>query len=401
MKYLLSIACNTLKIDFSRRGTWISVLVLPLIFTLVIGVTSSGLGMGGDTRIPIALVDQDGGPLSKAFTDTLGKSEEVVYVAVDEPTSMEYLQNMTVVMVIILPPGFSQNLQNGNGSTITMHYFEMNNLAIAAREAIQPAIARVTSAVLSAQLSLSEGESLRPFTDEAERQAYFERGLALAEEQSDLDPIQVDLVMAGEQVRNNPIMGFKTASPGQLVTWLLFTLMSGSVILVSERKDGTLSRMMASPAPRWAIMGGKLLGRLTLGMLQASVLILFGQFALGVEWGGDPLALVLLTICFGLSATSLGLLISTLSRSEQQASTLSLMGMFLLAPLGGAWFPLEITPRAFQQAVQVFPTTWAMNAYLDLILRGGTLADITLACITLLGFAAVFFIAGLWRFRFE
>jgi ABC-2 type transport system permease protein len=401
MKYLLSIACNTLKIDFSRRGTWISVLVLPLIFTLVIGVTSSGLGMDGDTRIPIALVDQDGGLLSKAFTDTLGESEEVVYVAVDEKTSMEYLQNMTVVMVIIIPPGFSQNLQNGNGSTISLHYFEMNNLAIATREAIQPAIARVTSAVLSAQLSMSEGESLRPFADEAERQAYFERGLALAEEQSDLDPIQVDLVMAGEQVSSNPIMGFKSASPGQLVTWLLFTLLSGSVILVSERKDGTLSRMTASPAPRWAIMGGKLLGRLTLGILQASVLILFGQFALGVEWGGDPLALVLLTICFGLSATTLGLLISTLSRSEQQASTLSVMGMFLLAPLGGAWFPLEITPRAFQQAVQVFPTTWAMNGYLDLILRGGSLADITLACITLLGFAAVFFIAGLWRFRFE
>ncbi|MBN2388805.1 MAG: ABC transporter permease [Anaerolineales bacterium] len=401
MKHLLAIAWNTLKIDFSRRGTYISVLVLPLIFTLVIGAASSGLGMGGDTRVPIALVDQDGGPLAEAFAAALDGSEEVVYVAVDEETGLEYLRDMAVVMVVILPPGFTADLQNGNGATITLHYFEMNTLAIATREAIQPAIARVTSAALAAQLSVHEAEALRPFADDTERQAYFARSLELAEEQSALDPIRVQMVMSNEEVAGNPVMGFETASPGQLVTWLLFTLMAGSVILVGERNDGTLRRMLASPAPRWAILGGKLLGRLALGMLQAAVLILFGQFALGVDWGSAPLALALLTVCFGLAATALGMLVSTIARSEQQASTISLLGMFLLAPLSGAWFPLEITPRAFQRAVQVIPTTWAMNGYMDLILRGGGMAEVWLPCAILLCFAGLFFVTGLWRFRYE
>ena len=399
MKHLLTITRNTLKIDFSQRGTYISVFVLPLIFTLVIGVAGSGLGMGGDSRVPLALVDQDGGPLAQAFTAALDESEEVVYVAVDEATAMQYLQDMAVVMVVILPPNFTTDLQNGHGAAITLHYFEMNTLAIAMREAIQPAVARVTRTALSAQISLEEAEALRPFADEAERQIYFERSLELAQEQAATDPIGVQLVMAEGEVSANPVMGFASASPGQLVTWLLFTLMAGSVALVSERKDGTLRRMMSTPAPRWAILGGKLLGRLALGMLQAAILILFGQFALGVEWGNAPLAMVTLTICFGLAATALGMLISTFARSEQQASTMSLMGMFLLAPLGGAWFPLEITPKAFQNAVQVFPTTWAMRGNLDLILRGKGLADVLLPCATLLGFAALFFIIGLWRFR--
>jgi ABC-2 type transport system permease protein len=399
MKHLLSIAWNTLKIDFSQRGTYISVFVLPLVFTLVIGAASSGLGMGGDSRVPLALVDQDGGPLAQAFTAALDESEEVIYVAVDEATAMQYLQNMSVVMVVVLPPNFTTDLQNGHGAAITLHYFEMNTLAIAMREAIQPAVARVTRAALSAQISVNEAETLRPFADEAERQTYFERSLELAQEQAAADPIGVQLVMAQEESSANPVMGFASASPGQLVTWLLFTLMAGSVALVSERKDGTLRRMMSTPAPRWAILGGKLLGRLTLGMIQAAVLILFGQFALGVKWGNAPLAMILLTVCFGLAATALGMLISTFARSEQQASTLSLMGMFLLAPLGGAWFPLEITPKAFQQAVQVFPTTWAMRGYLDVILRGKGLADVLLPCAVLLGFAVVFFAIGLWRFR--
>lgn len=401
MKHLLAIAWNTLKVDFSRRSTYMLVLVLPLLFTLVIGAASSGLGSGGDSRVPIALVDQDGGPLAQAFIDELGKSEEVVYVVVDKATGLQYLQELAVVMVVILPPDFSQDLQGGNAVTIALHYFEMNTLAMAVREAIQPAIARVTRAALAAQLSVDEAESLRPFASEAERQAYFERSLEMAEGEAAVDPIRVQLVMAGEEVAANPTMGFASASPGQLVTWLLFTLMGGAAVLVGERRDGTLRRMLSSPAPRWAILGGKLLGRLALGMLQAGVLILFGQFVLGVNWGSSPPGMILLTLCFGLAATALGLLLSTLARSEQQATTISLLGMFLLAPLGGAWFPLEITPRAFQQAVQVLPTTWAMSGYLDLILRGVSLASILGPCGVLLGFALVLFLCGLWRFRYE
>jgi ABC-2 type transport system permease protein len=401
MKHLFAIAWNTLKIDFSQRGTYISVFILPLVFTLVIGAAGSGLGNGGDSRVPLALVDQDGGALAQAFTAALDESEEVVYVALDETTAMQYLQSMYVVMVVVLPPNFTSDLENGDGAAISLHYFEMNTLAIAMREAIQPAVARVTRAALSARISVQEAEALRPFAGEAERQTYFERSLELAQEQAAANPIGVQLVMAEGEGSSNPVMGFASASPGQLVTWLLFTLMAGSVALVSERKDGTLRRMISTPAPRWAILGGKLLGRLTLGMLQAAVLILFGQFALGVEWGNAPLAMALLTVCFGLMATSLGLLLSTLARSEQQASTMSLMGMFLLAPLGGAWFPLEITPKAFQQAVQIFPTTWAMRGYLDVILRGKSLLDILLPCAILLGFAFIFFAIGLWRFHHD
>jgi ABC-2 type transport system permease protein len=401
MRYLLSIAWNTLKVDFSQRGTYISVLILPLIFTLVIGVAGSGLGKNGGNRIPVALVDHDGGALAQAFAETLNESGELVVISVDEETAMQYLQDLNVVAVAVLPPGFTADLQSGGGVTIQLHYFEMNTLAVAAREAIQPAVARVARSALAAQISVVEAESMRPFASQSERQAYFARSLEIAEEQAAKDPVLVQLVMAEETVSLNPVMGFKSASPGQLVTWLLFTLMAGSVVLVGERRDGTLRRLLATPAPRWSILGGKLLGRFTLGMIQAAVLVLFGQFALGVEWGNSPLGMAMVTVCFGLAATALGLLLSTLARTGQQASTISLLGMFLLAPLGGAWFPLEITPRAFQQAVQALPTTWAMRGYLDVILRAKGPEDVLVPCGILLAFAAVFFFAGLLRFRYD
>ena len=80
---------------------------------------------------------------------------------------------------------------------------------------------------------------------------------------------------------------------------------------------------------------------------------------------------------------------------------LTTLGTFLLAPLGGAWVPLEITPPAFQTFAQIFPTTWAMRGFSDVIVRGQGPEGVLLECGILLGFAALFFGLGIWRFKYE
>jgi ABC-2 type transport system permease protein len=69
--------------------------------------------------------------------------------------------------------------------------------------------------------------------------------------------------------------------------------------------------------------------------------------------------------------------------------------------LGGCWYPLELFPEAVRTVVHILPTTWAMQGLLDLVLRGRGLFDILPEAGVLLGFAAVFFVVGVWRFRFE
>jgi ABC-2 type transport system permease protein len=62
---------------------------------------------------------------------------------------------------------------------------------------------------------------------------------------------------------------------------------------------------------------------------------------------------------------------------------------------------LELFPPVVQNAVKIFPTTWAMEGLLDIVLRGRGLVDILPEAGVLLGFAAVFFAVGVWRFRYE
>jgi ABC-2 type transport system permease protein len=91
----------------------------------------------------------------------------------------------------------------------------------------------------------------------------------------------------------------------------------------------------------------------------------------------------------------------TFIKSEGQATGLSIMAGMLMSMLGGCWYPLELFPSVMQNIARIFPTTWAMQGLLDLLLRGAGVMDILPEAGILLGFAVIFFSLGVWRFRFE
>ncbi len=405
MKQLLAVAFNDLRVEFSDRSTWIFFLILPMIFTAVIGVATGGFARdpNADPRYRVALVDQDGGELAARFAVVLAGSIVVRPEASDEAAAMSLLDGEDVTAVIVIPAGFGEGLLSGIGADVELRLAAEDNDGLAVREAVQSASAQVSRTLLAALVSVEEAEAIRPFADEAGRQAYFQEALRLADAAAETTPVEAQNTQAAQSPLSQipQGQGFTQSSPGQLVTWVLATLLAGASALVGERVGGTLRRLLTMPAPRWAILGGKIVGRFSLGLLQMALMILAGLFVFNVEWGNSPVALMMVAVCFGLAATALGLFLSTISRTEGQAGGFGSLGTFLLAPLGGAWFPIEITPPAFQTISQIFPTTWAMRGFTDVIVRGQGLEGVLLECAVLLGFAAVFFVLGIWRFKYE
>jgi ABC-2 type transport system permease protein len=108
-----------------------------------------------------------------------------------------------------------------------------------------------------------------------------------------------------------------------------------------------------------------------------------------------------LTVTFTLAATAFGLMLATFCKTFSQANGLSIMFSMLFAALGGCWWPLEITPPIYQTVVKVLPSTWAMQGFVDIIVRGKGLMDILPIAGVLLVFAAVFFGVGIRRLRFD
>ena len=195
--------------------------------------------------------------------------------------------------------------------------------------------------------------------------------------------------------------GVNQTSPGMMVMFALFLAIGGGATLILEREQGTLRRLIVMPMHKATILIGKLLGIYIAGFLQIAILILAGAFLFSVNWGQSPTALVLMGLSFALASTSLGMLIAALARTYAQTDALSPILVMSLASLGGAWWPLEIVPRWMQTLGHALPTAWAMDGFHDIITRGLGVKAVLPEVAVLLGFAALFLIIGVWRFRYE
>ena len=383
--------------EFSSPVTLVFFLLLPLVFTATV---SAGLSaMGGDEApeeisIPLHVVNEDEGTLSDALIDTLGATN----LAPEEAESLP-----EDAFALHIPPGFSTRILEGNPVTITLQTRGDSQSSPAVEQAVQAAQSRLSGAIDVAQVGLEEAQAIEDF-ESPEAEAAFFRSLledTLAAAQN--PPAVPEVVWAGGAELDDPSLAMATnteqASAGQVVTWVQITLLGAAEVLVDERMRGTLRRLLVMPATRTGILTGKLVSRLLLGLTQIAILLVGGALLFGVDWGRDPAAVAVVSLAFALSTVSLGLLVATFVRTRGQASSVVVGLSMALAAMGGAWFPLEVTPPLYRQLVKVLPSTWAMQAYTDLLARGANLGDVLPEVGVLVGFAAVFILLGLLRFR--
>jgi len=178
-------------------------------------------------------------------------------------------------------------------------------------------------------------------------------------------------------------------------------LLGASGLFALERTLGTLRRLLVTPTRASTFLTGAIGGQFVMALVQMVILVAFGLLVMRVPWARDPAALAVILVTFGLAGVALGTMLGTFVKTESQASNLSIMLGMAMALLGGCWWPMELFPPAMQQVVKVLPTTWAMNALVDITMRGRGLVDVLPQAGVLLGFAAVFFLVGRWRFRYE
>jgi ABC-2 type transport system permease protein len=168
-----------------------------------------------------------------------------------------------------------------------------------------------------------------------------------------------------------------------------------------ERQRGTLRRILTTPTHKATYLFGTIFGQVLTALVQMSLLVGFGILVMKLNWGRDPAGLAVMLVTSALAAAALGTTLGTFVKTEGQASVLSILSGMVLALLGGCWYPLELFPRVVQHIVKILPTTWAMQGMLDLVLRGQGLTAILPVAGILLGFAAIFFTLGIWRFKYE
>jgi ABC-2 type transport system permease protein len=182
--------------------------------------------------------------------------------------------------------------------------------------------------------------------------------------------------------------------------------------IVREKEAGSFRRLLAAPVHRGTIVAGKMLA--FVGVVYLQMLLLFGVSSalFGMPLGDSPLGLLALTLALALAATGLGMLLGSIARTSKQAGIIGMLlgfvlllasGLLGLSPsLTGNQADLGLPTEGLQFYIsQLTPHVHALDGYVKLILEGAGVVDVLPNTFILLGFGVVFFLIGLWRFRYE
>ena len=188
--------------------------------------------------------------------------------------------------------------------------------------------------------------------------------------------------------------------PGLIGVLLTMTMvMLTAMALTRERERGTLEALIVSPATRLEIVGGKIAPYIAIGYGQMTLVLLAGWWFFDVPTAGSLPLLYLLAALFIAAHLALGLLFSTVARTQQQAMQMS---FFFLLPnilITGFVFPFESMPLSVQHLAQALPLTHFLRVARRILLKGAHAEDMNPEIAWLAGIVAVFIAAAAVRFK--
>jgi ABC-2 type transport system permease protein len=179
---------------------------------------------------------------------------------------------------------------------------------------------------------------------------------------------------------------------GLLVVFLLFTAAGASGWLIEEEQQATLSLLLTTRAGLGRILGSQWLFLLSLGSLQAALMVLWATLVFGLAWTGPLQILRVIVVAVATAATTaaFGLLLAALVRTRAQLGATSMIAILLLSALGGSFVPRVAMPQAMQTVGLMAPTTWAVGGLWRALDPETGLTAVVPASAVLAGSAALF-----------
>ncbi|MCA0457614.1 MAG: ABC transporter permease [Chloroflexi bacterium] len=420
MNTILTIARNDLRVFFREKGQLIGLMVIPVLFTLGVGFANSS-GSGPNT-VRVDVVDNDNTAYSQQFLADVREANSAIRLCpmdndeadfcqldenptLDEARSLQRVSNNDTLALISIPAGFEAAVQSGEAATVT--YQSNDNVTAPGYilRAVQAAAGKMGAAQVASRVGsyIVENTTGITFADEADKQTFRQQLYDSAAATVSTNPVTVAYSESQQPEgadASSTQVGFGQSIPGMGSMFVMFTVFGSLYVLIREKVNWTIQRLVMMPVTRGQILAGKILMWFLVGMLQYGVVFLIGLLV-GVNFGHDLVALLLTMIIYTLSITAFSFAISTLLKTEAQANSISLLLSLMLASLGGAWWSLDVVPEFMRIIGHLSPVAWAMDSYKSLLFENGNLLTVLPNLAVLVVFTAACFGFAVWRFRYE
>ena len=355
---VLAIAGNGLRRLFRARSNLVFVFALPMLLILVLGLT-----VGPATPRIGVYVDGPSPPAVDALIDELELVDGADIVSFgDLGEAIDQLEREDIEALVSVPADYGDTI--GSGDVVDLTYevipgsggFEVQGF-------VQAAIARQNATVRATRLVVDETGV--PATEaDAVVAASAEAGASIEVATVDAD---------GDSFVKADAVGFVAAQELVLFVFVMSLVLAGA--LIQSKRLGVTRRMMATAATTTEVVAGEALGRYLVAVVQSAVIVLFTALLFGLDWGSWP-ATIAIVASFCLVATGAALLIGSVVRNESQSQAVGISIGLAMAALGGCMVPFEVFPDGLRAFAHITPHAWAIDAFTEVVQRGGGLGQI-------------------------
>ena len=374
-------------------GALIILFAMPLLLVVTITLLQDGAFKNiSEQKTAVLLVDNDGGEIAKNISKSLDGSAFQMVKTLDgkpigESMAREQVLKGNYLLAIVIPAELSSTLQTKvqqNVETIISTF---------AGETVTPTETAYTTKEIrlyfDPTLQTSFKESVKSGIDkllyQIENQFIYKAFESQLEEGGRLPKTEA-LVSFREINPNMATVAIPNATQHNVPAWALFAIffitIPLSASIVKEKTQGTGHRLFTSPLPYWALLTAKIIVFLMISLLQFALMVVMGVFVfpyLGLpmlDVGGKLLPLLLVAIASGLSAIGLGVLLGTLAKTQEQSAPLGATLTVLFAAIGGVWIPTFAMPHIMQLLSNISPMNWGLQAFYEVLLRGGSASSL-------------------------
>ncbi len=211
-------------------------------------------------------------------------------------------------------------------------------------------------------------------------------------------PIELLPVEQGPQQADDRM--YDELVPGWTVMFVFFLVNIMARSFIHERDLGTLRRLRIAPVPPTGVILGKTVPFFIVSVVQTVLLFLTGRLLFGMSWGVEPWLLIPVILSTSMAATTLGLMVATLVKTDAQISAYANFVVIVMAGISGCFLPRDWLPDLMKTISLGTPHAWALIGYREILTKDHPRhAEVFQCCGMMVAFSAIYFAVGAWRFR--
>jgi ABC-2 type transport system permease protein len=356
-------------------------IVLPIIWLVLFGYAFSF-----DVKeIKVAVVDNSGTTTGATVADSFRSYERFVVTDLPDQSEAgirEAMYRDQVQMGIIIPPGFAEA---GNESQMQVLVDGADMFAAQTAARLLPSALEPVQAKLKADMAEKAKAALASLPPQAPKVAM---------------PSVPQLIPALTVLYNPDLKTANVMIPGLLglVVMFMTTLMT-ALGVVKEREYGTMEQLVVTPIRPLELMLGKLLPYFLVGAVDFALVFVAGQYLFDLTFAGSLPIFLLLSLLLVATTLGLGLLISTVAQTQQQAMQIAIFTMFPQILMSGLIFPISSMPKVIQVIAYLLPFTHYVPIARGMFIKGQGLDLLWPQALVLAGYAIVVVSLATLRFR--